>query len=85
MRTTKISIAIDKQQLRRARAVAKAEGLSLSAYIARALVVQLAEQRRIEAARELVSSWGVESEPTVDERDAFLAQMARPRRRRTAA
>jgi len=58
VRTTKISIAIDKEQLRRARAVAQAEGVSLSAYLGRALGNLLEEQLRIEAARSLHTSCG---------------------------
>ncbi len=82
MRTTKISIAIDKEHLRRARAAAETEGLSLSAYIARALGNQLEDQERIEAARALHSTWGADSIPTSKEREAFLATMSRPRSRR---
>jgi hypothetical protein len=83
--TTKISIAIDQQQLGLARAAAKTEGLSLSAYIARALGKQLEDQRRIDAARELHASWGAGTIPTAADRDAFLARMSRPRARRSRA
>ena len=82
VRTTKISIAIDRERLRLARLAAKAEGLSLSGYIARALGNQLADQRRLDAARELYQGWDEGSVPTQAEREAFLARMARPRRRR---
>jgi hypothetical protein len=82
---TKISIAIDKEQLRLARAAAKTEGLSLSAYIGRALGNQLEDQRRIDAARELHASWGAGTIPTTTERAAFLARMSRPRGRRARA
>jgi hypothetical protein len=85
MPTTKISIAIDKQQLSLARSAAKAEGLSLSAYIGRGLGKQLEDQRRIDAARKLHASWDASSIPTAADRDAFLARMARPRARRTRA
>jgi hypothetical protein len=85
LRTTKISIAIDKEQLRLARKAAKSEGLSLSAYIARALGTQLEDQRRLDAARELHAAWGPESAPTPKERDEFLARMSRRRRRRARA
>ncbi|HEX2687893.1 MAG TPA: hypothetical protein VHN14_14800 [Kofleriaceae bacterium] len=85
MPTTKISIAIDQQQLGLARAAAKTEGLSLSAYIARALGKQLEDQRRIDAARELHASWGAGTIPTAADRDAFLARMSRPRARRSRA
>jgi hypothetical protein len=85
MRTTKISIAIDKQQLRLARSAAKARGVSLSAYIARALGTQLEDQRRMDAARELYASWGASGTPSEADRDAFLERMARPRARRSRA
>jgi hypothetical protein len=85
VRTTKISIAIDKEQLRRARAAAQAEGVSLSAYLGRALGNLLDEQLRIEAARELHSSWDARSVPTQRDRDEFLAKMDPPRRRRSKA
>lgn len=85
MSKTKISIAIDEQQLRAARSAAKAEGVSLSAYIGRALGSQLAERRRIEAARALHESWGDDGVPTAKDHEAFLASMARPRARRERA
>ena len=83
VRTTKISIAIDKEQLRRARAVAQAEGVSLSAYLGRALGNLLEEQLRIEAARDLHTSWDARSIPTRRERDEFLSKMEPPRKRRS--
>jgi hypothetical protein len=83
--TTRIRIAISQQQLKRAQSAAKAEGLSLSAYIARALGNQLEDQRRIDAARALHERWGASSLPTAADREAFLARMARPRARRTKA
>jgi hypothetical protein len=85
VRTAKVSIAIDKQQLKRARSAAKAEGLSLSAYIARALGAQLADQRRIDAARALHARWRDSGVPTAADEEAFLARMARPRTRGTKA
>lgn len=81
---TKISIAIDKQQLRLARAAAKSEGLSLSAYIGRALGNQLDEQRRLDAARELYRSWGPDTIPTPEDRARFLLRMRRKRRTKAA-
>jgi hypothetical protein len=83
--TTKISISIGKRQLSLARTAAKAEGLSLSAYIARALDKQLEDQGRVDAARELHASWGAGTLPTAADRDAFLLRMARPRHRRSRA
>jgi hypothetical protein len=73
--TTRIRIAISQQQLKRARSAAKAEGLSLSAYVARALGKELEDQRRIDAARALHASWGDRDIPTAADEDAFLAWM----------
>jgi hypothetical protein len=83
--TTKISIAIDKHQLSLARTAAKTEGLSLSAYISRALAKQLEDQRRRDAARELHASWDAGTLPTTADRQAFLLRMSRPRQRRSRA
>jgi hypothetical protein len=85
MATKKISIAIDEEKLALARAAAKLERVSLSAYIARALGKQLEDQARLEAARELHRSWGRSAMPTSRDREEFLAGMSRPRRRRKAA
>lgn len=85
VRTAKISIAVDKEDLRLARKAAKSEGLSLSAYIARALANQLEEQRRIDAARALYEDWGPASVPSRNEREAFLARMSRRSKRRPKA
>lgn len=84
MSTTRIRIAIGQQQLKRARSAAKAEGLSLSAYIARALGKELEDQRRIDAARALHARWGASSLPTAADHEAFLARMAGPRRSKPA-
>jgi hypothetical protein len=85
MRTTKISIAIDKERLRLARRAAASEGLSLSAYIGRALARQLEAQERIEAARELYRSWGPDTVPSAADWMEFRRVMARPRKRRKKA
>jgi hypothetical protein len=83
-RTTKISIAIDKDDLRCAQKAARADGVSLSRYIARALSRELEERERIEAARELHRAWGPASVPTAKERDEFLTRMTRRRRGQAA-
>ena len=85
MATKKISIAIDEKKLALARAAAKSERVSLSAYIARALTKQLEDQERLDAARELQRSWGRSGIPTARERAEFLARMSRPRRGRGKA
>jgi hypothetical protein len=85
VRTTKISIAIDKEQLRRVRRAAKTEGLSVSAYVARALGNQLDDQQRVDAARAIHATWDQESVPTAKDREQFLARMAPKRIRRSRA
>jgi hypothetical protein len=85
MRTTKISIAIDKQLLRLARRAAASEGSSLSAYIGRALGRQLEAQERTEAARELYRSWGSGTVPSAADWEDFRRAMTRPRKRRRKA
>lgn len=85
MRTTKISIAIDKQLLRLARRAAASEETSLSAYIGRALGRQLEAQERTEAAHKLYRSWGPETMPTAADWEDFRRAMARPRKRRRKA
>ena len=84
MRTTKISISIDKKQLRLVRAAAKSEGLSVSAFIARALDGQIEAHDRLQAARELWAEWGAASIPTEKEREEIRRLMARPKKRRSA-
>ncbi|HEX6765526.1 MAG TPA: hypothetical protein VF103_08620 [Polyangiaceae bacterium] len=85
MRTTKISIAIDKEQLRLARRAAGSEGMSLSAYIGRSLNRQLEAQERVEAARALHRKWGPETVPTASDWEDFRRAMTRPRKRRGKA
>ena len=85
MGTRKISIAIGDEKLALARAAAKSERVSLSAYIARAVGKQLEDQERLNAARELHRSWGRSGMPTPRDRAEFHARMSRPRKRRRKA
>jgi len=85
MATKKISIALGDEKLALARAAAKSERVSLSAYIARALGKQLECQERLDAARELHRSWGRSGIPTPRDREEFHAHMSRPRKRRRKA
>jgi hypothetical protein len=80
MAATKISIAIDDRRLRLARAAAKSEKLSLSAFISRAVDLQIEEHDRLEAARKLWAAWGPESEPSEADRAALRRHMRRKRR-----
>jgi len=83
--STKISVSLEQDQLKKARRAAKSEGVSLSAYLSAALATKLEEQERLDAARELFASWGPEAAPTAEERRRFLEQMARPKKRRRRA
>ena len=85
MGTKKISIAIGDERLTLARAAAKSERVSLSAYISRALGKQLEDQERLDAARELHRRWGRSGIPTARAREEFHARMSRPRKRRRKA
>jgi hypothetical protein len=82
MPTMKISIAVDKELLRRARKAAESEGVSLSRYIGGALGDRLDHQVRLETARELYRTWGSQSVPSEADRKEFLAHMSRPRKHR---
>jgi hypothetical protein len=81
MSVMKISVALDERHVRLARRAAKAEGLSLSAYISLALAQKLADQERLDAGRKLYAAWGAETVPTAADRAVFLEQMQRPKRR----
>jgi hypothetical protein len=85
MSSTKISISLDDAQLRLARRAAKAEGISLSAFIARGVEKQLEEHVRDAAADALIKTWGDSGAPTATDRDAFRRAMERPVRRRKKA
>ncbi len=65
----KISVSIDKEKLRRAKAQAKEEGLSLSAVLSRGLEQVLDARARLDAALEL---YGPEGWPTAEERRAVV-------------
>ena len=85
MPATKISIAIDEEQLRLARKAAVSERMSLSGYISRALGARLEDQQRIDAARKLAATWGPGSLPSAADRERFRAVMSRRGKRRPKA
>ena len=85
MGSKKISISLDEKQLRLARRAAKAEGISLSAFIARGVEKQLEEHVRDAAADALIKSWEHAGLPTEADREAFRRAMERPIRRKTKA
>jgi hypothetical protein len=82
VRTTKISISIDKNQLRRVRLAARSDNVSVSSFIARGLEKHLEDREILEAARKLWKEWGPESVPTPAEREEIIAKVSRPRRKR---
>lgn len=65
----KISVSIDKEKLRRAKAQAKEEGLSLSAVLSRGLEQVLDARVRLDAALEF---YGPEGWPSAEERRAVV-------------
>ena len=71
--TAKISVAMGREELRLAKTAANAEGISLSAYVTRAVRDRLAEQRRLAAARAVMSTFGVGDFPSADEQEEIVA------------
>jgi hypothetical protein len=92
--TQKISVAMGRDELRLAKTAAEEEGVSLSAYVTRAVRERLEERRRLEAAREVLATFAVADFPTADEQRELVAlwtrshattAAARPRKRRSRA
>lgn len=71
MSTAKVSVAIEKDELEWARAVARREGKSLSAVVSESL----AERRRLAALREVVA-WMGEGQPPVTKEELTAAEQA---------
>jgi hypothetical protein len=82
----KISVSVDKEKLRSAKAQAKAEGVSLSALLTRGLQRELDARARLEAALEL---YGPDGWPGPDERrkivESWTARPTKTRPKRKAA
>jgi hypothetical protein len=66
--TLKISVAMGRDELRLARTAATEEGMSLSAYVTRAVRERLQERQRAQAAREFLATFAPEELPTPEER-----------------
>lgn len=81
--TQKISVAMGREELRLAKTAAEEEGVSLSAYVTRAVRERLEERRRLEAARELLATFAPDELPSLAEERTLLEQWARPRRSKT--
>jgi hypothetical protein len=87
--TEKVSVAIGREELRLARRAARAAGISLSAFITSAVRSRVDEQRRLEAARQVLATFDPEDFPTPEQEAELLALWSRPRavpkRRRKSA
>lgn len=77
--TQKISVAMGRDELRLAKTAAEEEGLSLSAYVTRAVRERLEERQRSEAAREFLATFAPDELPTVQEERQLLELWSRPR------
>jgi len=69
----KVSVSVDKEKLRLAKAQAKKEGVSLSALLTRGLQHELDARARLDSALEL---YGPEGWPTADERRVIVESWA---------
>jgi len=83
--TQKISVAMSRDELRLAKTAAESEGLSLSAYVARAVRGCLEERRRRERAREFLATLDPDELPTAGEEQRLLELWKRPRSCKRAA
>jgi hypothetical protein len=77
--TQKISVAMGRDELRLAKTAADEEGVSLSAFVTRAVRERLEERRRLEAAREVLASFSPDELPSLEEERQLLALWTRPR------
>ena len=71
--TAKVSVAMGREELRLAKTAATAEGISLSAFVTRAVRDRLAEQRRLAAAREVMATFDVGDVPSLEEQEGIVA------------
>jgi hypothetical protein len=71
--TQKISVAMGRTELRLAKTAAEDEGISLSAYVTRAVRDRLEERERQEARREILATFLPHEIPTADEQRALVA------------
>jgi hypothetical protein len=85
--TQKISVAMGRDELRLAKTAAEEDGVSLSAYVTRAVRERLEERERLEAAREVLATFGRDELATPAEQSEFLALWSRksPTKRRARA
>jgi len=83
--TQKISVAMGRSELRLAKAAANEEGISLSAYVTRAVRDRLEERRRFEAAKQLLGTFDLAELPSLEEQRALIAVWTRQREPATPA
>jgi hypothetical protein len=74
--TQKISVAMGRSELRLAKTAAEEEGVSLSAYVTRAVRDRLEERQRLEAAREILATFDEGELATPTEQRELLALWA---------
>jgi hypothetical protein len=77
--TQKISVAMGRDELRLAKTAAEEEGLSLSAYVTRAVREHLEGRQRLEAAREFLATFAPDELPTPEDERKLLELWSRPR------
>jgi hypothetical protein len=77
--TQKVSVAMGRDELRLAKTAAHEEGVSLSAFVTRAVRERLQERRRLEAAREFLATFTPEELPTPDEQHQLVELWTRSR------
>jgi hypothetical protein len=77
--TEKISVAMGRDELRLAKTAAEEEGVSLSAYVTRAVRERLEERRRLEAAREFLRTFAADELPSAEEQRELVELWTRPR------
>jgi hypothetical protein len=71
--TQKISVAMGRTELRLAKTAAEDEGVSLSAFVTRAVRERLEERERLEARRAILAGFLPDEIPTADEQQALVA------------
>jgi hypothetical protein len=71
--TQKISVAMGRNELRLAKTAAEDEGVSLSAFVTRAVRERLEERERQEARREILATFLPHEIPTAEEQRALVA------------
>jgi hypothetical protein len=77
-RAEKVSVSVGIDALKRARLLAKRNGVSLSRLVTEALELLAEEEERRAAAREIVASFPPEARATRAEREALRKQWSTP-------